>query len=61
MLVFVLAFAKMATSPGNNKNMNVTFILLLYYSSRLVITGGETQDGGVVTLGVGSKSRRSRV
>lgn len=28
MLVFVLAFAEMATSPRNAKNMNVTFVLL---------------------------------
>lgn len=42
MLVFVLTFSEMATSPGNAKNMNVT----LYYSNRLVITSGETWLGG---------------
>lgn len=26
--MFVLAFAEMAMSPGNAKNMNVTFVLL---------------------------------
>lgn len=28
MLVFVLTFAEMATSPGNSQNVNMTFVLL---------------------------------
>lgn len=39
--MFVLASPEKATSPGNAKNMNVTF----YYSSGLVIASGETRLG----------------
>lgn len=49
MLVFVLAFVEMATSPGNSQNVNVTFVLLKQ-------TGDNwSRDFGLWGVGVGGE------
>lgn len=52
MLVFVLAFAEMATSPGNAKNMNVTFVLL----EQMDEWEPGTERGGLPSLGTAESS-----
>lgn len=59
--MFVLAFAEMATSPGNARHMNVTFILLKqtgdnWWRNSALLQGGRVHPwaetaGGVRAMG----------